>query len=395
MFQAILLKIIEQKPIDRKSFLRAKKNAAAFFSMAPPKNQDLITAYRELRSEHKIEKNHLIEKSLKKRTVRTASGIACVTVMTKQYRCPGRCIFCPQVAGMPKSYLPDQPAMMRAIRNEFDPFGQVSSRIVALQNNGHATDKIEIRIAGETWSAYPKRYQTWFIKRIFDALNNETSRGIVQAQQKNETAANRCVGLSIETRPDWINRAEIKRLRRLGVTLVELGVQHTNNRILELNHRDHPVETVYEATQALRDTGFKVVYHTMPNLLGSTLELDLAMHQDLFFNQNLKPDQLKIYPCMLMKNTALYREYEKGNYFPYTTDQLIKLLIDIKTRVPEYCRIIRVVRDIPKKNIMAGNDVTNIRQIIQKHPEYVCRCIRCREPMEQDFEQLNPTPQIT
>ncbi|HLD82042.1 MAG TPA: tRNA uridine(34) 5-carboxymethylaminomethyl modification radical SAM/GNAT enzyme Elp3, partial [Patescibacteria group bacterium] len=192
MFQAILLKIIEQKPIDRKSFLRAKKNAAAFFSMAPPKNQDLITAYRELRSEHKIEKNHLIEKSLKKRTVRTASGIACVTVMTKQYRCPGRCIFCPQVAGMPKSYLPDQPAMMRAIRNEFDPFGQVSSRIVALQNNGHATDKIEIRIAGETWSAYPKRYQTWFIKRIFDALNNETSRGIVQAQQKNETAANRC-----------------------------------------------------------------------------------------------------------------------------------------------------------------------------------------------------------
>lgn len=386
----ILLNIIKGHPSDRESFLQAKKKAAALFHLPPPDNAKLITEYKHLLARQKIQQDPLLEEILKRRTIRTASGIACVTVMTRQYRCPGRCVFCPQVAGMPKSYLPDQPAMMRAIRNKFDPYNQVKSRLEGLHNNGHNTEKIEIRIAGETWSAYPKRYQTWFIKRIFDALNKETSKTLLQAQKRNETAMHRCVGMSIETRPDWIHAQEIERLRWLGVTLVELGVQHLDNSVLLLNHRDHPVETTIAATKLLRDAGFKVVYHTMPNLLGSNPSMDVQMHKDLFEQQNFRPDQLKIYPCLLLQNTVLSHWYEQGKYQPYTTDQLIDILVQIKRHIPEYCRIIRIARDIPSGNIISGNKVTNIRQLIHQHPEYSCRCIRCREPMEKNFTALHP-----
>ncbi len=396
MLHSLLLKIIDQKPYDRKSFLRAKKIAAAEFHLAPVANGMLIAAYNQLIEAGGLQRDHHFEKLLKKRTIRTASGIACVTVMTKQYDCPGRCAFCPQIDGMPKSYLPDQPAMMRAIRNKFDPYDQVSSRLRALQINGHNTEKIEIRIAGETWSAYPLSYQEEYVKRIFDALNEEESGSLEDAQKKNETAKNRCVGMSIETRPDWINKKEIAHLRKLGVTLIELGVQHTDNHVLDLNLRDHPVETTIAATKMLRDAGFKIVYHTMPNLYGSNLQMDLSMHRELFARSDFRPDQLKIYPCMLLKNTELYTWYEQGKYIPYTTNELTKLLIAIKKEVKEYCRIIRVVRDIPSNNIADGNKVTNIRQMIQQHPDYSCVCIRCREPMGADFsEKLEPVMKIT
>lgn len=386
----ILLNIIQQHPCDRESFLQAKKKAAGLFHLPPPNNAHLITAYKYLLARHKIQKSPLLEQILKRRTIRTASGIACVTVMTKQYRCPGRCVFCPQVASMPKSYLPDQPAMMRAIRNKFDPYHQVKSRLEALTKNGHNTQKIEIRIAGETWSAYPKRYQTWFIKRIFDALNKKTVASLLKAQKMNETAQHRCVGMSIETRPDWISSQEIQRLRWLGVTLVELGVQHLDNTVLLLNHRDHPVETTIAATKLLRDAGFKVVYHTMPNLLGSTPSMDIEMHKELFEKPDFRPDQIKIYPCLLLKNTVLSHWYEQGAYRPYTTKKLVTILVKIKKYVPEYCRIIRIARDIPGVNIIAGNKVTNIRQLIHQHPQYSCRCIRCKEPMERSFAALHP-----
>ncbi len=386
MYNQILLKIIAQKPRDRKSFLQAKKIAASDFHIAPPPNEKLITAYKTLLREKKIAISPLLEKLLRKRSIRTASGIACITVMTKQYRCPGRCIFCPQVPGMPKSYLPDEPAMMRAVMNKFDPYKQVETRLHSLRGNGHATDKIEIRIAGETWTAYPKRYQTWFVKRIFDGLNETRSRSLKDAHQRNETATNRCVGMSIETRPDWITPREIKRMRSLGVTLVELGVQHTDNTVLDQNHRDHPIETTILATKMLRDVGFKIIYHMMPNLLGSTCKMDYDAHRMLFESPHLRPDQLKIYPCILLKNTLLYREYLAGRYCPYTTDQLIDLLLKIKKIVPRYCRIIRVIRDVPGTNIVAGNMVTNLRQLLYQHPNFHCECIRCREPKDTEFK---------
>jgi elongator complex protein 3 len=386
MLEKILLKIISQSPQDRKNFLLAKKQAASCFHLAPPANDALLLVYKKLLREKKIERQPRLENILKRRAVRTASGIACVTVMTKQYRCPGRCIFCPQVPGMPKSYLPDEPAMMRAVANKFDPYQQVQSRLRGLSSNGHPTDKIEIRIAGETWTAYPKRYQTWFVKRIFDALNEETSASLASAQRLNEAAKNRCIGMSIETRPDWITFDEVKRMRRLGVTLVELGVQHTDNHVLDMNQRDHTIETTKEATKMLRNAGFKIVYHMMPNLYGSTPNMDYESHQRIFEDANLRPDQLKIYPCILLKNTVLYRLYIKGKYRPYETEELKELLIRIKKIVPRYCRIIRVIRDVPGNNIIAGNKVTNLRQLIDSEPGFSCECIRCREPKDKEFD---------
>jgi elongator complex protein 3 len=342
----------------------------------------LIHAYRELTDGGEWPYEAEMIERLRMKPVRTLSGVTTVTVLTKPNPCPGKCIFCPTDVRMPKSYLPDEPGAMRALHHGFDPFQQTAARLEALDAIGHPTDKVELLILGGTWSSYREDYQAWFIQRCLDALNGFESRSLAEAQRANESAGHRNVGLVIETRPDHINPQEIARLRTLGVTKVQIGVQSTDDAVLSLNQRGHTVAETRQAMRTLRAGGFKIVAHWMPNLLGATLESDRLDFTRLWADPDLRPDELKIYPCQLLENAELYETWQAGEYIPYTTQELIDLLVDIKPTIPRYCRVNRIVRDIPSTNVVEGNKRTSLRQDAQRELRWRgerCQCIRCRE----------------
>jgi elongator complex protein 3 len=328
-------------------------------------------------------------KRLRVKPTRTISGVAPVTVLTEPFPCPGECIFCPDVERMPKSYLPDEPGAMRAAAHEFDPYTQTASRISVMDELGHSVDKIELLILGGTWSCYPEEYQTWFVRRCLDAMNEAESPTLEKAQQLNESAPHRNVGLVVETRPDRITSQEVRRLRALGVTKVQLGVQSLDDDILRKNKRGHTVDDTRRAMRLLRLAGFKIVVHWMPNLLGATPESDLADFRRLWEDAALKPDELKIYPTALLENTELYERWQRGEYQPYDEETLVNLLAQCKALIPPYCRVNRLMRDIPSPNIVEGVKKTNLRQIVQrrmKQQGLTCRCIRCREVRGQEID---------
>jgi elongator complex protein 3 len=321
--------------------------------------------------------------------VRTLSGVAPVTVLTKPYVCPGRCIFCPDDVRMPKSYLSNEPGAMRALMLEFDPFRQVDERLRAMARNGHKVDKVELLILGGTWSAYPQDYQEWFVRRLFDAMNGQEAGNIEEAHQINENSAHRNTGLVVETRPDHVTPEEVRRLRWLGVTRVQLGVQSLTDRISELNKRGETLADVRRSMRLLRGAGFKIAVHWMPNLLGATPESDLEEFRQFWDDPSLRPDEMKLYPTGLLRGTELYEHYERGEYHPYTEAELIDLLAACKKIVPEYCRLNRVMRDIPAPEIAAGVTTSNLRQVIQRKlagEGISCRCIRCREVRRETVE---------
>jgi len=323
----------------------------------------LLKAYRSLVKSGNIKPNLILENLLKTRKIRTLSGIASITAITKPYPCPGKCLYCPNEIDMPKSYLANEPACMRAVLTKFDPYRQVKTRLNSLKLAGHLTDKIELIVLGGTWSAYPKIYQTWF--RCFDACNQKNAKSLKEAQKINEKAKHRIIGLTLETRPDYVTPQEIKRMRELGCTRVELGVQSIYDNVLKYNKRGHNIDTIKVATKLLKNAGLKVTYHMMLNLPGSNLKKDEKMFEELFSNPAFQPDQLKIYPCVVLKTSPLYKLWKQGKYRPYSEKQLVNLLIKIKKKIPPYVRIIRVIRDIPSQSIIAGNKLSNLRQIIK------------------------------
>ncbi|MBE0672342.1 MAG: tRNA uridine(34) 5-carboxymethylaminomethyl modification radical SAM/GNAT enzyme Elp3 [Anaerolineales bacterium] len=355
----------------------------------------LVAAYNQMVEAGAITPDKVLLERIRMKPMRTLSGVTTVTVLTKPYPCPGKCIFCPTDVRMPKSYLPDEPGAMRALEHQFDPYEQVHNRIRALTNLGHPTDKIELLILGGTWSSYRRDYQEWFVKRCFDAMNKineeiyqkEPSEknavgtfNIAEAHTINETASHRNVGLVIETRPDEINPDEIKWLRHLGVTKVQMGAQSFDDHILEINKRGHDVESTRQATALLRAAGFKIVLHWMPNLLGATPQSDREDFKKLW--DDFCPDEIKIYPNQLLANAELYEYWQRGEFHPYSMDDLVNLLVDIKPTIPRYCRVNRVIRDIPGNNVVEGNTRTSLRQDIQqimKERGTRCQCIRCRE----------------
>ena len=354
----------------------------------------LVTVYREQVANGQRVEDRSLEKKIRLKPTRTLSGVTTVTVLTKPYPCPGECIFCPDFPEMPVSYLPDEPGAMRALFHAYDPFTQVSSRVEALHEIGHPTDKIELLVLGGSWTAYDHDYQTWFIKRCFDAMNEVESASLIEAQAMNETARHKNVGLVLETRPDLITPEELTRMRSLGVTKVQMGVQSLDDQILEFNRRGHTVEEARDGVALLRAGGFKIVLHWMPNLLGATLESDREDFKRLW--EGFSPDEIKIYPTQLLKDTELYEIWKSGEYQPYTTEELIHLIADIKLDIPRYCRVNRVIRDIPSGNVVAGNKRTSLRQDIQRELSWrgkACSCIRCREVKGQEIQveslQLN------
>jgi elongator complex protein 3 len=349
----------------------------------------LVAAYHQMVDAGEMRADMRLLERLRMKPMRTLSGVTTVTVLTKPYPCPGKCIFCPTDVRMPKSYLPDEPGAMRGLEHDFDPYAQVRSRIQALEILGHPTDKIELLILGGTWSSYRRDYQEWFVRRCFDAMNEHpgpaefaeaAELSLVEAQSFNENAAHRNVGLVIETRPDEITQDELRWLRYLGVTKVQMGAQSLDDRILDMNKRGHDVECTRRATALLRAAGFKIVLHWMPNLHGATPDSDREDFARLW--NGFCPDEIKIYPNQLLANAELYEYWQRGEFHPYTTEQLIDLIADIKPSIPRYCRVNRVIRDIPSTNVVEGNRRTSLRQDI--HDEMtrrgtVCQCVRCRE----------------
>jgi elongator complex protein 3 len=421
---------------------------------------ELIAAYRAFTASGELPPfEPAVLERLRLKPVRTTSGVAVITVLTKPFPCPGECIFCPNDVRMPKSYLRDEPGAQRAALNAFDPYLQTYTRLRALHNMGHPTDKIELIVLGGTWSFYPEHYQIWFIKRLFDALH-DFGRGVDRteevcalleadtiaqlkpsaeppdaavhgahlartynqlisalyaaelqrsrqaaaqphlrtpiteyatweeleaAHRENERAACRCVGLVVETRPDHISAEEVLRIRRLGCTKVQIGFQSLDDRILQLNKRGHTVDDTRRAVRLLRQAGFKIHAHWMPNLYGATPESDRADYQRLFSDPDFCPDELKIYPCSLIESAELMRHYQSGAWQPYSTETLTALLADCLRATPEYCRLTRIIRDIPSTDIVVGNKLTNLRELVEAqlaaHGER-SRDIRAREVRE-------------
>jgi elongator complex protein 3 len=415
---------------------RHPKDGRGFFSKS-----ELIRGYRALRPGSASEKAFVDRVRMK--PVRTRSGVAPVTVLTKPYPCPGRCVFCPSDVRMPKSYLSSEPGAQRAAEHQFDPFRQTLSRLRSFHHTGHAVDKVELIVLGGTWSSYPEAYRLWFVLRCFEAMNrfsetlgpaaadplaafepevdfrelDETVEGanarvrtynqvvsgwtashpggapqtrrqvadwaeLEAAQQENETAAARCVGLSLETRPDYLDRAEALFMRRLGATKVQIGVQSMDDEVLALNGRGHDVARTRRAVGLLRRMGFKIQAHWMPNLLGSTPANDREDFDRLFEDPELRPDELKVYPCSLIESAELMAYHRRGDWRPYDRDELLEVLVHSLGATPRYCRLTRVIRDIPGTDIVTGNKTTNMRQVAEAEAGgrgIVCRDIRARE----------------
>lgn len=385
----IIQELIEANPSTERELNNHIRRLCGLRKTPPMAKIGLLSAYHKLLKQGIIKPNPALAKLFKKRAVRTLSGVAPIAVLTKPYPCPGQCVFCPGQKKMPKSYLSNEPAVMRAILCKFDPYKQVAMRLNALKMTGHETDKCELIVMGGTWSYLPVKYQAWFIKRCFDAFNGKTSANLQTAQKLNEGAKFRVIGLTLETRPDYINSAEIKKMRELGCTRVELGAQCLDDKILKLNKRGHNIKQLVNATKLLKDAGFKISFHMMPNLPGSTLKKDLAMFKKLFSDQNFQPDMIKIYPCVITKDAEIYKWYKQGKYRPYSDRELLKLLVGVKKNIPPYVRISRLIRDIPNESIISGNKISNLRQLLaQKYPG-ICRCIRCREARGKQFTISN------
>jgi len=316
-----------------------------------------------------------------KKFTRTISGVTPVAVMTLPLKCPGQCIYCPTYLATPQSYTPESPAVLRGRKFGYDAKKQIELRLKVLSQMGHPTDKIELIVMGGTFLAFPRDYQYQFIKDCFDALNGEESTTLEAAKKINETASHRCTGLCIETRPDWCRQEEIDRMLEFGTTRVELGVQTLNDEIYRVVRRGHTVEDVVNATTLLKEHGFKVHYHWMPGLPGSTPEEDLELSQRLFDDARFKPDGLKLYPTMVVAGTELEKWYRDGRYQPYDDETMINLIAEIKSIVPKYVRISRVLRDIPAKFIVGGlkDSLRDIAKQRMKQQGIECRCIRCRE----------------
>ncbi|MFH0870198.1 MAG: tRNA uridine(34) 5-carboxymethylaminomethyl modification radical SAM/GNAT enzyme Elp3 [archaeon] len=380
----------------------------------------------------------VLRRYLQTKPTRTMSGVAVVAIMTKPFPCPhGACAQCPGgvksfFGDVPQSYTGKEPATLRAIRNNYDPYLQIFNRLEQYVVLGQNPDKVELIIMGGTFPSFPADYQDEFVTLAFKAMNDFSTlfygksggrnggeldimrfkeffglpgavgdrqrvesiqkrlsilkakgqKTLEQEQRQNEKASIRCVGLTIETRPDYAKLEHANNMLRLGCTRVELGVQSIYDEALTRINRGHDVAESINATRTLKDLGFKINYHMMPGLPGVSYLQDLEGLRQLFTNQNFKPDMLKIYPCMVLKGTKLFLDWQAGRFKPLTTEQAARLIIEFKKDVPEYVRIMRVQRDIPTKMTEAGVDRTNLRQLIEERMSehgVKCRCIRCRE----------------
>ena len=326
-----------------------------------------------------------IRKLMMVKPIKTASGVLVITVMAKPYDCPhGKCIYCPggKEFNVPLSYTGKEPVTKLAQKSNFEPKYQITSKLKQEYSRGHNISKVEIVIVGGTFPFMPDEYQRSFIKKCFDALNGIESNSLQEAQKSNEANSIRCVGFTVETKPDYCKEKHIDLMLEMGITRIEIGVQTLSEEVYRNINRGHNIQDVYESFQIAKDAGYKVVAHMMPGLPGSSPQKDLEDFNKLFEDSRLKPDMLKIYPTLLLRGTGLAKLYEKGIYKPYPDEVFTDLLLKIKKIVPPWVRIMRIQREIESNDILYGYKSSNIRQILQqklREEGLECSCIRCRE----------------
>jgi elongator complex protein 3 len=343
-----------------------------------PRNYEILSTVKELEFDK-------LKKVLLRKPTKTASGVAVIALMPKPFACPhGRCTYCPGGIefNSPNSYTGKEPSSLNAIENEFDPKLQITSKIEKLISFGHEPTKMEIVIVGGTFPFMPIDYQTEFIKSCYDALNGTNSKNLEEAKTNNEHAIIRNVGFTIETKPDYCKKEHVDVMLNQGVTRIEIGVQSLQERVYQRTNRGHNYKDVIESFQISKDAGYKIVSHMMPGLPTMTPEEDIADFKKLFLDSQLRPDMLKIYPSLVIENTPLYEEFKDGKYTPYSDEDMIKVLTEVKKDIPKWVRIMRVQREISPKEIIAGPKSGNLRQIVHQNLAklgLVCKCIRCRE----------------
>lgn len=386
--------MIDNKIKTKEEIHRAKINLCRKYSLGRvPSDADIL--------EHATgEVYEFVELILRTKPIRTISGVAPVAVMTSPEKCPhGTCGYCPGGIeyGSAQSYTGFEPAALRAAAHDFDPFMQTRSRLDQLAAIGHPTDKIDLIIMGGTFSAREPEYQDWFIKGCFNALNAhdrfDREIPLKTLHPENETAPHRCIGMTIETRPDWCKVPQVDNIIGLGGTRVELGVQTVYDDILEKVSRGHTVQDSVESTRILKDSGLKVCYHMMPGLPGVTKERDLKTFNTIFNDPAFRPDMIKIYPTLVVKGTKLFDQWQRGEYTPLDTEHAVELLVHLKTILPPWVRIQRIQRDIPVQYIEAGVDKSNLRQLVNQVLEKdgkKCNCIRCREVGHLSLHGIEP-----
>jgi elongator complex protein 3 len=421
-------KIEGNSSFSKDAFNKIKNDVYKNYDIAKPfSSTRILERYNTRVSEWTAPDDEYFRRLVRKRGVRSLSGVTVISLLTKFWGCPGKCVYCPTFPGLPKSYIPHEPAVMRAELNKFDAILQIHNRLRALEVTGHKIEKNDVRIIGGTWSFYPKDYQEQFIKDIYDAFNSydevkeyieETdlsqdrfasfkiregfkvyaSKSIEEAKKRNESSRCRVIGIAIETRPDWITPEEIVRLRFYGVTRIEIGYQTTLDSINELNKRGHGNKESQNATQMLKDAGFKVVAHMMPNLLGATPETDRQSMKECFENPLFRPDELKIYPMVVTDMAELTDIWKEWGFQAYDDETLIELMCDLETYIPEYVRINRTYRDIPATEILHGSTLSNLRQIVEERllsRGIILQDIRSREIKDKSNDPASAVLKVT
>ncbi len=359
-----------------------------------PTNVQLLKAYQQLVADGEIAKMPWLQSLLRKRAIRSQSWIVPIQVLTKPFRCPGECIFCPNDASMPKSYINTQPGAMRALLNQFDPYKQVYNRLMSLHLTGHSTDKIEMIVLGGTRDVYPQSYKIEFIKGLYDACNSfddYLSQVVVDSSQSkapratvdasmldikypetieesikiNETAGQRIIGLTIETRPEYVTDENCRFWRSLGVTRLEMWIQSMDDGVLDANKRGHGTKEILTAMHRVRQRWFKISTHLMPGLYKSNLTKDLETFQIVYSHRWLKSDEVKFYPTAVIPNTPLYDLFKSGEYKPISEDELKEIIVKTKLEIfPPYTRIKRLARDFDSNEVVAGANTPNLRQLV-------------------------------
>jgi elongator complex protein 3 len=376
--RSVAEQIQRQDNLSAKAIFKIVKDTASKYRLSTlPKNEKIIEFLPD---------DSLYKKVLMVRPTKTASGIAVITVMPKPFGCPqGRCIYCPGGIefNTPLSYIGTEPSTRSAQKFSYDPYRQVQSMLFQLRARGHDTGKVELVIVGGTFPFMPAEYQKDFSKSCFDALSEiKPSASLEEAIISNETAKNRCVGFTVETKPDYCKQQQIDLMLELGVTRIEIGVQSLRDEVYKAVNRGHTIKDVVASFQIARDAGYKIVAHMMPGLPNSSPEKDIEDFQRLFQDSKFKPDMLKIYPTLVVKHTGLYKLYMQGKYHPYSDNDLMDVLFAVKKIVPPWVRIMRIQREIEPRDIIAGPKNGNLRQMVLKKMHKMglrCKCIRCRE----------------
>lgn len=323
--------------------------------------------------------------AIRRRPTRTLSGVAIVAVMTAPAACPhGRCTYCPggPTRRTPQSYTGEEPSALRGAQFGYDARAITEHRLASLAAIGHPTSKVEVIVMGGTFPSRPPEYQAEVFRGVFEGLNGAPSASLSDAQRANETAARRCVSLTVETRPDWCDARVLPGLLDAGVTRVEIGVECLHEEVLARTGRAHGVEDVASATREARDRGLKVCYHLMLGLPGMDPAKDLADFRRVLEDPAFRPDMVKIYPTLVVPGTPLYEDWKAGRYEPYDAETAAELLAEAKALVPPWLRIQRIQRDIPARLIAAGVRAGNLRELAWRRLESTgrrCRCLRCRE----------------